>query len=41
MIEDYAHWGGLVSLMDAEVPDWRRSSGSAPKTYRAMKDLGL
>lgn len=33
-------WPGLCRLMDQEVPGWRDGTGSAPKTYRRMKDLG-
>ena len=32
-------WDELCSLMDAEAPNWRNGTGSAPKTYALMGEL--
>lgn len=37
----YEKWPELTALMDEETPEWRVQDGSAPRTYRRMKDLGL
>ncbi|WP_321967129.1 hypothetical protein [Burkholderia cepacia] len=30
------HWAELEALMDEEIPRWRKSSGSAPRTHQRM-----
>lgn len=35
------NWANLCTTMDAETPNWRTGGGSAPKTYEAMKAIGL
>lgn len=34
-----AHWDELCKTMDEEYPNWRNSKGSAPNTYRMMKEI--
>lgn len=34
-------WANLCATMDAETPDWRTGGGSATKTYKLMKAIGL
>lgn len=33
------HWQELCELMDTEAPRWREARGSAPKTYKRMREL--
>jgi hypothetical protein len=33
------HWDELCALMDEESPRWSDGIGSAPKTYRRMREL--
>ena len=34
-----ARWDDLCALMDSETPEWRQGVGSAPQTYKLLRDL--
>lgn len=34
-------WDAICETMDKEAPEWRTKGQSAPKTYQAMKAIGL